>query len=119
MLGSGEPGTGPFHYAGDSVGGAVGLQLLLDHPDRVAGAALLCTGARIGTAGSWQDRAALVRAEGTKAVVPTAGAERWFGARIRRPGARACAGALLDHLARRPRTRAYALGLRGAAPAST
>lgn len=25
----------PFHYAGDSIGGAVGLQLLLDHDDRV------------------------------------------------------------------------------------
>ena len=30
----GEPG-GTFAYAGDSVGGAVGLQLLLDAPDRV------------------------------------------------------------------------------------
>ena len=38
----------PFHYAGDSVGGAVGLQLLLDAPHRVASATLLCTGARIG-----------------------------------------------------------------------
>ena len=32
----GEPG-GSFDYAGDSVGGAVGLQLLLDHPERVRG----------------------------------------------------------------------------------
>src|SRR5437868_4810666 len=39
---------GPFVYAGDSVGGQVGLQLLLDHPDRVRGAVLCCTGARIG-----------------------------------------------------------------------
>ena len=43
----GDPGT-PFAYAGVSVGGAVGLQLLLDHPDRVTAAALVCTGARIG-----------------------------------------------------------------------
>ena len=43
----GEPG-GTFGYAGDSVGGAVGLQLLLDHPERVSGAVLLCTGAKIG-----------------------------------------------------------------------
>ena len=28
-------GADTFHYAGDSVGGAVGLQLLLDHPARV------------------------------------------------------------------------------------
>ena len=31
---------GPFYYAGDSAGGAVGLQILLDAPDRVTGAAL-------------------------------------------------------------------------------
>ncbi len=79
-------GDRPFHYAGDSVGGAVGLQLLLDH--RVAGAALLCTGARIGTPDSWRERAALVRAEGTAAVVPTA-AQPWFapGFADRRAGA--------------------------------
>ena len=39
---------GPFLYAGDSVGGQVGLQLLLDAPDRVLGAVLCCTGAKIG-----------------------------------------------------------------------
>jgi 3-oxoadipate enol-lactonase / 4-carboxymuconolactone decarboxylase len=85
----------PFQYAGDSIGGAVGLQLLLGH--RVAGAALLCTGARIGTPDSWRERAALVRTEGTKAVVPTA-AQTWFGPGFadREPGV---AGALLDHLA--------------------
>ena len=43
-----EPGR-PMLYAGDSMGAAVGLQLLLDHPDRVTAAALLCTGARIGS----------------------------------------------------------------------
>jgi 3-oxoadipate enol-lactonase/4-carboxymuconolactone decarboxylase len=90
-------GGRPIHYAGDSIGGAVGLQLLLDHPDRVAGAALLCTGARIGTPRSWHERAALVRDEGTKAVVPAA-AQTWFapGFADREP---AVAGALLDQLA--------------------
>lgn len=72
----GEPGA-RFWYAGDSVGGAVGLQLLLDAPSRVAGAALLCTGARIGTAESWQERIGQVRASGTPGLVP-ASAERWF-----------------------------------------
>ena len=47
---------GTFAYAGDSVGGAVGLQLLLDHPDRVTSAVLLCTGARIGDAAMWAER---------------------------------------------------------------
>ena len=73
-------GFGParFHYAGDSVGGAVGLQLLLDAPDRVDSVTLLCTGARIGTAESWQERADTVRAAGTPALV-SASAQRWFG----------------------------------------
>ena len=72
----GEPG-GPFCYAGDSVGGAVGLQLLLDTPDRVTSAVLLCTGARIGTAESWAERIGQVRASGTSVLV-SASAERWF-----------------------------------------
>lgn len=41
----GEP-QGSFYYAGDSVGGAVGLQLLLDHPERIAAATLLCSAVR-------------------------------------------------------------------------
>ncbi|GAB6984369.1 bifunctional 3-oxoadipate enol-lactonase/4-carboxymuconolactone decarboxylase PcaDC [Nocardioides pyridinolyticus] len=73
----GEP-RAPFFYAGDSVGGAVGLQLLLDAPDRVVAAALLCSGARIGTAESWAQRIDAVRASGTPSLV-TASAERWFG----------------------------------------
>ncbi|WP_370288238.1 alpha/beta fold hydrolase [Nocardioides sp.] len=72
-----ERGVDRFHYAGDSVGGAVGLQLLLDAPERVLSATLLCTGARIGTAASWQERAAQVRASGTPSLV-AASAARWF-----------------------------------------
>ncbi|HEV7654273.1 MAG TPA: 4-carboxymuconolactone decarboxylase [Mycobacteriales bacterium] len=90
-------GPRPFVYAGDSMGATVGLQLLLEHPDRVTAAALLCTGAKIGTTGSWQDRAALVRAEGTAAVVPLA-AGTWFapGFAEREP---AVASVLLEALA--------------------
>ena len=69
---------GSFHYAGDSVGGCVGLQLLLDVPDRVASAVLLCTGARIGDATSWGDRIEQVRSSGTSAMVESS-AQRWFG----------------------------------------
>lgn len=68
---------GPFVYAGDSVGGQVGLQLLLDAPDRVEGAVLCCTAARIGDAPTWADRVAQVRASGTAGLV-TATASRWF-----------------------------------------
>jgi 3-oxoadipate enol-lactonase/4-carboxymuconolactone decarboxylase len=72
----GEPG-GTFAYAGDSAGGAVGLQLLLDAPDRVSAAALLCTGAQIGEPEAWRERAALVRTSGTPVMVSSA-AGRWF-----------------------------------------
>ncbi|WP_306368746.1 4-carboxymuconolactone decarboxylase [Nocardiopsis sp. CC223A] len=76
-----------FCYAGDSVGGAVGLHLLLDAPEAVRSAALLCTGARIGEPDGWRERAATVRASGTPAVVE-ASAKRWFapGFAEREPG---------------------------------
>lgn len=66
-----------FHYAGDSVGGCVGLQLLLDVPHRIASATLLCTGAAIGTPDAWRERAAIVRSGGTETMVAAA-AQRWF-----------------------------------------
>jgi 3-oxoadipate enol-lactonase/4-carboxymuconolactone decarboxylase len=68
----------PFHYAGNSVGGAVGLQLLLDAPHRVASATLLCTGARIGGPDTWRERVEAVRASGTAGLLE-ASAQRWFG----------------------------------------
>ncbi len=73
----GQPGA-PFLYAADSAGAAVGLQLLLDHPERLTAATLVCTGARIGTPRQWTDRAALVREQGTAAVVESS-EQRWFG----------------------------------------
>jgi 3-oxoadipate enol-lactonase/4-carboxymuconolactone decarboxylase len=71
-----RPG-GTFLYAGDSVGGAVGLRLLLDAPHRVDAAVLLCTGAKIGEAAGWRQRAETVRADGTHAVL-AGSIERWF-----------------------------------------
>ena len=69
---------GRFFYAGDSVGGAVGLQLLLDAPERVAAAALLCTGAQIGDPAMWAGRIGQVSVSGTPVMV-AGSAERWFG----------------------------------------
>jgi 3-oxoadipate enol-lactonase / 4-carboxymuconolactone decarboxylase len=85
-----------FHYAGDSVGGCVGLQLALDAPDRVRTATLMCTGAVIGTPDGWHERAATVRADGIASMLAPA-AERWFAAGFtkRHPG---LAAALLDSL---------------------
>jgi 3-oxoadipate enol-lactonase/4-carboxymuconolactone decarboxylase len=85
-----------FHYAGDSVGGCVGLQLGLGFPDRVTTMTLMCTGAVIGTPDGWRDRATTVRAEGIAAMVATA-TQRWFapGFTKREP---AVSAALLDSL---------------------
>ena len=69
---------GLFHYAGGSVGGAVGLQLMLDAPHRLASATLLCTGARFSEPQHWLDRIDVVSASGTPALVAGA-AGRWFG----------------------------------------
>jgi 3-oxoadipate enol-lactonase / 4-carboxymuconolactone decarboxylase len=73
----GEP-DGSFVYAGDSVGGAVGQRLLLDHPGRLGAAVLVCTAARFGDEAMWRERAELVRASGTAAMVEGS-AQRWFG----------------------------------------
>ena len=101
----GEPG-GRLYYAGDSLGGAVGLQALLDAPDRIIAAVLLCTGAKIGDAEGWWERAARVRASGTTVVVNQS-VERWFA-----PGflerAPQVASRLLDSL-RAADAEAYAL----------
>lgn len=91
----GDPGA-PFAYAGDSLGGAVGQQLLLDAPARVPAAVLLCTSARFGDPEGWHERAALVRRETTTAMLDSSPA-RWFadGFTAREP---AVAAALLDTL---------------------
>ncbi len=64
-------------YAGVSVGGAVGLQLLLHHGCNVDAAALICTGSRIGEPRQWRERARTVRRCGTSAMRASA-PERWF-----------------------------------------
>jgi 3-oxoadipate enol-lactonase len=57
-----------YFYAGVSLGGAVGLHLALrDH--RMRGTAAICSGAIIGSPTGWYDRAALVRASGTSALL--------------------------------------------------
>ena len=48
---------------------AVGLQLLLDHPDRVRSAVLLCTGAKIGSESMWAGRVGQVSVSGTSVMV--------------------------------------------------
>jgi 3-oxoadipate enol-lactonase/4-carboxymuconolactone decarboxylase len=86
-----------FSYAGDSVGGAVGLQLLLDAPGRVATVTVLCSGARIGEPSGWHERVETLRTSGIQAMVEAA-PDRWFGPGFaeREPSV---AASLLDALA--------------------
>jgi 3-oxoadipate enol-lactonase/4-carboxymuconolactone decarboxylase len=72
-------GIDRFGYAGVSLGGAVGAQLAVDHPDRVTSLALVCTSARFGDPGNWRERAATVRAHGVEHLAVTA-RQRWFTA---------------------------------------
>ncbi|MGN7949332.1 alpha/beta fold hydrolase [Microbacterium sp. 22215] len=72
-----DAGSGSIRYAGVSLGGAVGLELLLRHPALVERAAILCSGAVIGSPSAWRERAAKVRAESTSALI-VASAQRWF-----------------------------------------
>lgn len=66
----------PVHYAGVSLGGAVGLELAL-RTGSFRSVASLCAAPRIGEEQAWQDRADLVRAAGTEAVVDGS-RQRWF-----------------------------------------
>jgi 3-oxoadipate enol-lactonase len=70
-------GEREFHYAGVSLGGTVGLELLLAAPERIFSAAIVCSGAKIGAAPGWHERAATVRADGTASLMSGA-SERWF-----------------------------------------
>lgn len=72
-----DRGADSVRYAGVSLGGAVGLELLLRHPTLVERGAILCSGAVIGEAAAWRERAARVRAESTSALI-IASAQRWF-----------------------------------------
>ncbi|MFJ9174354.1 alpha/beta fold hydrolase [Streptomyces sp. NPDC102360] len=71
-------GLDRFHYAGISLGGAVGAHLAVHHPDRVASLALVCSSAHFGPPGPWHERARLVRDQGTAPLLATSPG-RWFG----------------------------------------
>ncbi|CAN5345128.1 3-oxoadipate enol-lactonase [soil metagenome] len=70
-------GGGSFHYAGISLGGAVGIELALRHPHRLRSVAVICSAARIGTTEGWVERARQTRQSGTPSLVSTSAA-RWY-----------------------------------------
>ncbi|MDR5701584.1 alpha/beta fold hydrolase [Agromyces aerolatus] len=79
-------------FAGDSISGAVALELALRHPDRVAAVAAVCSVARTASDPSMAPLAAAVRNEGTVARAADVG-DRWFA-----PGAAETRGAEIDAL---------------------
>jgi 3-oxoadipate enol-lactonase len=66
-----------FSFVGLSLGGAVGMRLALDAPERLERLVLASTSARFGEPAQWLERAATVRAYGLGAIVDAVLA-RWF-----------------------------------------
>ena len=74
-------GTDTFSFVGLSLGGAVGMRLALDAPERVEKLVLACTSTRFGEPEAWYERAATVREHGLEAIVDAVLA-RWFTPRF-------------------------------------
>ncbi|MBT2443731.1 alpha/beta fold hydrolase [Streptomyces sp. ISL-36] len=72
-----ELGVQRFGYAGCSIGGAVGLDLALRAPHRVASLALVATSPRFGSADEFRQRGVIVRTNGLEPIARTS-PEQWF-----------------------------------------
>lgn len=70
-------GVQRFAYAGCALGGAVGIELALRHPERLASLALIAASPRFGTADEWRQRGVVVRTNGLDPIARTS-PDRWF-----------------------------------------
>ncbi|MFJ5266374.1 4-carboxymuconolactone decarboxylase [Streptomyces sp. NPDC088387] len=70
-------GVQRFGYAGCALGGAVGVELALRHPERLASLALIAASPRFGTADEFRQRGVIVRTNGLDPIARTA-PDRWF-----------------------------------------
>ncbi|AZM64406.1 4-carboxymuconolactone decarboxylase [Streptomyces sp. WAC 01420] len=70
-------GVHRFGYAGCALGGAVGIELALRHPERLASLALIAASPRFGTADEFRQRGVIVRTNGLDPMARSA-PERWF-----------------------------------------
>ncbi|WP_327371037.1 bifunctional 3-oxoadipate enol-lactonase/4-carboxymuconolactone decarboxylase PcaDC [Streptomyces sp. NBC_01217] len=70
-------GVQRFGYAGCSIGGAIGADLALRHPHRVASLALVAASPRFASADEFRRRGVVVRTNGLEPMARTA-PERWF-----------------------------------------
>jgi 3-oxoadipate enol-lactonase/4-carboxymuconolactone decarboxylase len=70
-------GVQRFGYAGCALGGAVGIELALRHPDRLASLALIAASPRFGTADEFRQRGVIVRTNGLDPIARSS-PDRWF-----------------------------------------
>jgi len=70
-------GVRRFGYAGCALGGAIGTELALRHPERLASLALIAASPRFGTADEFRQRGVIVRTNGLDPIARTS-PERWF-----------------------------------------
>ncbi|HEY5890190.1 MAG TPA: 3-oxoadipate enol-lactonase [Acidimicrobiia bacterium] len=70
-------GATEFMVCGISIGGMIALQLAVSHPDRIPAVIAANTGARVGTAESWQARVDLVDSSGMDMVAESI-VHGWF-----------------------------------------
>ena len=70
-------GVHRFGYAGCALGGAVGLDLALRYPERLASLALIAASPRFGTADEFRQRGVIVRTNGLDPIARTS-PDRWF-----------------------------------------
>jgi 3-oxoadipate enol-lactonase len=72
-----ELGLERVSYCGLSLGGATGMWLAVNAPERIDRLVLACTSARFGEPDQWLERAALVRSQGLKPIADAI-VGRWF-----------------------------------------
>ena len=70
-------GVQRFGFAGCAFGGALGMELALRHPERIASLALIAASPRFGTADEFRQRGVIVRTNGLDPMARTS-PERWF-----------------------------------------
>ncbi|MCX4904217.1 4-carboxymuconolactone decarboxylase [Streptomyces sp. NBC_00878] len=70
-------GVHRFGYAGCALGGAIGAELALRHPERLASLTLIAASPRFGTADEFRQRGVIVRTNGLDPIARMS-PERWF-----------------------------------------
>ena len=70
-------GVGAVHFVGLSMGGMIGQQLALRHPERVLSLSLCDTASEMPPRSLWEERLAIARSQGTAGLVDGT-IKRWF-----------------------------------------